>query len=235
MAFSKCPHCENRYFELAEQSPSGSNYKIQFVQCSKCGAPVGVMEYYDSGALLKKNEKRLEALEHKLANVEHGVSHIDHVVVANRKRDESELAVKHISESGIPRAMNSRVKLGSIFFAMLDDLQGEHSCIHQQHVTPYGRAFAYKSDTITLLATLRFTQSASAPPVMRLCAFGRFAEAASITSPVGGRCCDWTRPLASPLLVSDRKPRVPVTSGMIVECKELSASSRPPQLQGPGS
>lgn len=41
MAYSKCAKCDNTYFEVVENSPARSNYKLMFVQCSKCGTPIG--------------------------------------------------------------------------------------------------------------------------------------------------------------------------------------------------
>lgn len=59
MAFSRCPKCENSFFEVKESSPSGSNYKIMFVQCSKCGSVVGTMDYWNIGTLVKDLEKKI--------------------------------------------------------------------------------------------------------------------------------------------------------------------------------
>ena len=42
MAISKCPKCECTRFELKEANINGSAYRMYFVQCSSCGAVVGV-------------------------------------------------------------------------------------------------------------------------------------------------------------------------------------------------
>jgi predicted Zn finger-like uncharacterized protein len=55
MAYSKCPSCSSTYFE----TPSGSRYKLQFVKCSSCGTVVGVLDYYNIGALLFALAKKL--------------------------------------------------------------------------------------------------------------------------------------------------------------------------------
>ena len=70
MASSTCPHCKNDRFELVEVSPAKSKYKMFFVQCSSCGAPCGVTEYYDAGTLVKAQEKALEAIDARLKHVE---------------------------------------------------------------------------------------------------------------------------------------------------------------------
>jgi len=72
MATSKCLSCNNHYFELQTIEPSGGKYKLNAVQCSSCGAVVGVIEYYDSGVLLKKQEPILEEQSASLNNLKHG-------------------------------------------------------------------------------------------------------------------------------------------------------------------
>ena len=59
MVRSKCPKCDNTRFEVVEHSPSGSNFKLMFIQCASCGSVVGVTEYYNAGALLHKIMKKL--------------------------------------------------------------------------------------------------------------------------------------------------------------------------------
>ena len=50
---SKCPHCEGGFFELDEVDATGAKYKHYFIQCSGCGAPFGVVEYENAGAILE--------------------------------------------------------------------------------------------------------------------------------------------------------------------------------------
>ena len=59
MAFSSCPKCESTRFEMKEMSPTGSKFKVQAVQCSSCGAVVGILDYYNIPALLTKIAKKL--------------------------------------------------------------------------------------------------------------------------------------------------------------------------------
>lgn len=59
MAYSKCPKCENGYFEVTENFPSKSNFKLLFVQCSVCGSVVGTMDYWNIGTLVKELEKKV--------------------------------------------------------------------------------------------------------------------------------------------------------------------------------
>ena len=60
MAQSSCPKCDNHSFELVEAIPINSNYKLMYIQCTSCGAVVGVMDYYNIGAKLGKIENVLK-------------------------------------------------------------------------------------------------------------------------------------------------------------------------------
>ena len=59
MAQSTCPKCDNHYFEVVENTPRNSNFKLFFVQCTKCGAVVGTQEYAHIGNLIMKLAKKL--------------------------------------------------------------------------------------------------------------------------------------------------------------------------------
>lgn len=74
MARSKCGSCGSGSFELVEQeSIKKSNFKLTFVQCSSCGVPVGVMDYYNIGDKLDGLEKRIKAIESTTANIDSNV------------------------------------------------------------------------------------------------------------------------------------------------------------------
>jgi hypothetical protein len=62
----KCGSCGGHLFRLQEVSPSGSNFKYQFIQCSVCGVPVTAVEWMNIGAVLEGIEERLKAIEGKL-------------------------------------------------------------------------------------------------------------------------------------------------------------------------
>jgi hypothetical protein len=60
MAFlSTCVKCGNTSFETKEAEPQGSHYKVVFVQCTKCGGVVGVMDFFNIGSLLQTLAKKL--------------------------------------------------------------------------------------------------------------------------------------------------------------------------------
>ncbi len=70
MAMSKCAKCEWHLFEIKEFEPTGSRYKIYFVQCTRCGVPVGTMEYQNTAAVIGKSEGLLKEMEARLKHVE---------------------------------------------------------------------------------------------------------------------------------------------------------------------
>lgn len=59
MAISSCPKCSSSHFEMNEAVPSGSKYKVMFIQCSSCGAVVGITDYYNIPFLLAKIASKL--------------------------------------------------------------------------------------------------------------------------------------------------------------------------------
>lgn len=80
MATSSCPKCDKHSFELHTAEPSGSRYKLNFVQCSACGTVVGVVDYYDAGVIGKKQEKALEDLQKQLNKLQSSLSGVEHLV-----------------------------------------------------------------------------------------------------------------------------------------------------------
>jgi predicted nucleic-acid-binding Zn-ribbon protein len=82
MALSTCPKCGNHSFALHEKEPTGSTVKWFFVQCSSCGAPVGVVDFYPNSTVIK----RIEALEKAVKSLTTSVATIDHNVRALAQR-----------------------------------------------------------------------------------------------------------------------------------------------------
>lgn len=56
---SKCPCCQKTGFETEIEEPLGSSFKLLFVRCKWCKTVVGVLEYFNNGALIKKMAKKL--------------------------------------------------------------------------------------------------------------------------------------------------------------------------------
>jgi hypothetical protein len=62
MATSTCIKCGGTQFEVKENSPKKSNFKLLFVQCSSRGGVVGVMDFYNIGAELQTIKGALERI-----------------------------------------------------------------------------------------------------------------------------------------------------------------------------
>ena len=54
MAISRCSNCECTRLELKEANISGSAYRMYFVQCSSCGAVVGIVPFMNTAALIQQ-------------------------------------------------------------------------------------------------------------------------------------------------------------------------------------
>jgi len=59
MAMSTCVKCGGHSFEIRENEPHDSRFKLMFVQCSSCGGVVGVIDFYNIGAELQLIKKKL--------------------------------------------------------------------------------------------------------------------------------------------------------------------------------
>ncbi|MEN2393236.1 hypothetical protein [Pseudomonas halotolerans] len=61
MATSKCIKCDSTSFEMKEAKITGSNFRMMFIQCSRCGGVVGVTEFMNAGAMLDRIAKKVGA------------------------------------------------------------------------------------------------------------------------------------------------------------------------------
>ncbi len=59
MAQSKCLGCGGTRFEAVVNEPSGSNYKLVFIQCSSCGGVVGITSFTNTNVLIEQLAKKL--------------------------------------------------------------------------------------------------------------------------------------------------------------------------------
>jgi hypothetical protein len=73
---SKCGKCEGTLFKVVTQEPTGSRYKINFVQCSRCSTPVGVLDYFNTGDQLEEQKKEIGQLKNAVANMDHMIRQI---------------------------------------------------------------------------------------------------------------------------------------------------------------
>lgn len=82
MALSKCPKCNNGFFELKSVEARGARYKQNFIQCSSCGTPVGVLGYYDAGSLVKEQAAEIKKLHNEIAAIQSSL----HTINENLRR-----------------------------------------------------------------------------------------------------------------------------------------------------
>lgn len=75
MAISKC-NCGNTTFEMVENTPIGSSYRVNFIQCSKCGNVVGVMDYFNIGTKANNIETALNGLNSDIRNIHNDIYNI---------------------------------------------------------------------------------------------------------------------------------------------------------------
>lgn len=62
MAISRCSSCGNSGFEMKEQVPKYSAFRLLFVQCSSCGAVVGAMDFLNIGDMLVKQNAAIKRI-----------------------------------------------------------------------------------------------------------------------------------------------------------------------------
>ena len=75
---TKCPKCGGYSFKVQETAPSGSNFKLYFIQCSSCDTPVGITEYYNSGAMIEKVQSKLDYLSGLVDSLSSQISQLEY-------------------------------------------------------------------------------------------------------------------------------------------------------------
>jgi predicted nucleic acid-binding Zn-ribbon protein len=80
LGISSCPKCGNGRFKLVTQEPSGSNFKLNFIQCSSCNSPVGVMDYFNTGAQMEDQKKQIDKISSRLSSIEHTLQQLVHAL-----------------------------------------------------------------------------------------------------------------------------------------------------------
>ena len=76
MARSSCVKCGGGSFEMKVIEPRNAEYKQMTVQWTSCGGVAGVLGYYDSGVLLKEQQKEVAALKKGLQRIESQIEQI---------------------------------------------------------------------------------------------------------------------------------------------------------------
>lgn len=69
MAHSTCVKCGGHTFEVRLFEPAGGRYKQNMVQCSSCGVPVGVLDFFNMGAQTDDIKAQLKALSGGISEI----------------------------------------------------------------------------------------------------------------------------------------------------------------------
>jgi uncharacterized Zn finger protein len=77
MATTKCPKCSHTGFEVVSNTPEGSKFKIDFVQCKSCGTPVAAIDFYNTGSLLLEQREHINAIAQQLSAVQYLVQNLN--------------------------------------------------------------------------------------------------------------------------------------------------------------
>jgi hypothetical protein len=84
MANRICDKCGGATFQLRDHSPSGSDHEITFVQCYKCGSPVGILSTNDVEGLLKHQQGAILAISKMVADIDGGIRRIVYALSQSR-------------------------------------------------------------------------------------------------------------------------------------------------------
>lgn len=81
---STCAKCGGHIFEVVEQSPMKSNFKIMFVQCASCGTSIGTMDYFDVNSHIDKLEGKIVGIESNMSTIQSHLANIE-LLLRNRQ------------------------------------------------------------------------------------------------------------------------------------------------------
>ena len=68
MAVSTCAKCAGHSFELVPFTPLGASEKLSMVQCSGCGAPIGVLDLA-TGVQIDSLKNQIAAIDERLTRI----------------------------------------------------------------------------------------------------------------------------------------------------------------------
>lgn len=73
----KCGHCGKSSTTIIRSfSPTGASYQQTAICCSYCHSIVGVTGYFDTGQLIKNQEKEIASLKASINQLSHQVAQI---------------------------------------------------------------------------------------------------------------------------------------------------------------
>ena len=83
----KCGKCEGTEFRTQEIEPQGAAYKLIAVQCQRCDTPIGVLDYFNLGTLIKAQEQQIAELRTDLQQVHGQLGMIAHYIQQAASRE----------------------------------------------------------------------------------------------------------------------------------------------------
>lgn len=63
---TKCPKCEWTSFELVEDTPSNTQFVLNYMRCSKCKTFLQTLPYSDTNVLIDKLQNDIDKIKNKL-------------------------------------------------------------------------------------------------------------------------------------------------------------------------
>ena len=66
---SKCGFCDNKSFEIEDNSPKNSSFRYTFIQCDACKAVVGVVEAVNPIAVMNQIKVQLNNIKELVTNL----------------------------------------------------------------------------------------------------------------------------------------------------------------------
>ena len=73
---SNCAKCNGTFFKVVTQEPSGSNFKLNFVQCSSCNTTVGVLDFFNTGSQLEDQKKQIANISSRISGIESALQQV---------------------------------------------------------------------------------------------------------------------------------------------------------------
>lgn len=75
-----CIKCKGTFFELKTIEPNGSNFKVNVVQCSACGSPIGLVDYYDTHSSIELTNSKIKNLHDEVSQIAYDVENVKNIV-----------------------------------------------------------------------------------------------------------------------------------------------------------
>jgi hypothetical protein len=71
-----CPHCKGASWNIEEIQPTGARFKYYSVQCSRCRAPAGILDYDNIGAAIEELEEKVDSMSAKIDSIGYALNQI---------------------------------------------------------------------------------------------------------------------------------------------------------------